>query len=192
MGWRSLGRVPVAVRARPGGLARLAGARRPADKWSEPTTAGTAAAAALADHDAVARLLAARPLPTRLTTARTPAYLAWRYGLADLHYRALLAGDRVEDGLLLFRVRRRGTALEATVCETVGLDGRTGEVAGLVAHLLRATGADYAIGTRHTLPVPAAAPLPGQGPVLTWREVRPTRPAARTDFDLTLGDIELF
>ena len=40
----------------------------------------------------------------------------------------------------------------------------------------RQSGADYAVGTRHTLPVPAGIPLPRQGPVLTWRELRPQPP----------------
>jgi GNAT superfamily N-acetyltransferase len=192
MGWRNLGRVPVAVRPRAGSLPRLAAARRPADKWSEPTDVGLPAPEALADHRAVARLLAARPLPDRLTTARTATYLTWRYGFGPMHYRALLIGDRIDEGVVLFRLRRRGPALEATVCETIGLDGRPRLIGRAVAELLDATGADYAIGTRRTLPHGAALPLPRQGPVLTWRDVQPAPPAALDDFHLTLGDIELF
>jgi hypothetical protein len=191
MGWRGLGRVPVAVRTGPTAAIRLLGARQPAEKWSQPTDVGVSAAEMLDDTEGVARLLAARPLTDRLSTTRNPAYLRWRYGLDVLHYRALPAGDRVEDGLVLFRLRRRGPALEATICETIGLHGRR-RIARLVAQVLRQTGADYAIGTRHTLPVPAGLPVPRQGPELTWREVRPGPPARLGDFDLTLGDIELF
>lgn len=192
MGWRSLGRVPLAVRAAPTAVPRIVAARRPADKWSEPTDVGEPAPTMLADHDAVARLLAARPLIHRLTTTASPELLAWRYGLAPLHYRALPAGDRVEDGIVLFRLRRRGPALEATVCETLGLEGRARHTGTLIARLLRETGADYAVGSRRTLPLPAGVPLPRQGPVLTWRELAPMRPARLSDFALTLADIELF
>jgi hypothetical protein len=58
--------------------------------------------------------------------------------------------------------------------------------------MLRACGADYAIATRSSVPPPAAIPLPGQGPLMTWREVRPIAPMTLADFDLALGDIELF
>jgi hypothetical protein len=61
-----------------------------------------------------------------------------------------------------------------------------------VRSLLRATGADYAIATRATLPPPAALPLPRQGPILTWREVTATEPAELGDFSLSLSDLELF
>ena len=40
MGWRTLGRVPLAVRAGSGAVPRLLAARRPADKWSEPLDVG--------------------------------------------------------------------------------------------------------------------------------------------------------
>jgi hypothetical protein len=192
MGWRTLGRVPLAVRAGPGALPRLLAARRPAAKWSEPTDVGEPAATFLADHDAVARLLAARPISPGLTTTISPELLAWRYGLDPLHYRALPAGDRVEDGVVLFRLRRRGPALEATICQQIGLDGQPGRLRALLGRLLRASGADYAVGTRRTLPLPAGVPLPRQGPLLTWRELRPRPPARLADFDLTLADIELF
>jgi hypothetical protein len=35
-------------------------------------------------------------------------------------------------------------------------------------------------------------PLPGQGPILTWRHVTETVAPALEDWSLTLGDIELF
>ncbi len=60
-----------------------------------------------------------------ITTPRDPAYLRWRYGAAPLlDYRAVAsgAGDDV-DGLAIFRVRPRGSLIEATVAETLVLDG---------------------------------------------------------------------
>jgi GNAT superfamily N-acetyltransferase len=192
MGWRPLGRVAVAVRPRGAtGAAAAATARTPATKWSEPCLFGTAAPAFFADREATARLLAARSPSGRIETDRTPAHLAWRYAFAPLHYRCLPTGDRVEDGALVFRVRRRGEALEATICENLTALGPR-RLARLLDHLLERTGADYAIGTRHDLPGVSALPLPRQGPLLTWRDLGPARPPRRGDFALSLGDIELF
>ena len=137
MGWQLVERLPVAATVRsPGSLVRLARARTPADKWSAPSSAGVPVAEVLADAGAVEALLAAaRPDPAhdqRLRTARTPEFLAWRYGFAPLHYRAVVAPGGVADGVVVFRVRRRGAALEAAVCEQivpVG-DDRTAPCAG--------------------------------------------------------------
>jgi hypothetical protein len=193
MGWRQLGRVPVAVRPHGlGGVRRMLGARQAAEKWSTPTEVGEAAPAVFADHAATERLLAAIPPSARLATERSPAHLAWRYRLPALHYRCLPVGDRIEDGLVVFRLRDRGSALEATICEVLLPAATARRRAGLVRAVLAATGADYAIGTRASLPAPAAVPLPRQGPILTWREVGAVRPARLADFQLALGDVELF
>jgi hypothetical protein len=62
-----------------------------------------------------------------------------------------------------------------------------------VGGVLGATGADYVVGvagpsTRgaHLLPVP------GQGPVLTWRAVCDEHPRPIADWHLVAGDVELF
>ena len=62
-------------------------------------------------------LLAAIGPPDRLRTARTPAFLRWRYGLAALGYRAIAVDDDPAAGLAIFRVRRRGAATEAGVSD---------------------------------------------------------------------------
>ena len=118
MGWQLVERLPVAATPRsPLSLVRLARARTPADKWSAPTDAGVPVADVLADAAGVEALLAAsRPDDGRLRTRRTPDYLAWRYGFPPLHYRAVVAPGGVKEGLVVFRLRRRGAALEAAVC----------------------------------------------------------------------------
>jgi GNAT superfamily N-acetyltransferase len=194
MGWRLVERLPVAATPRsPLSLARLARARTPADKWSASTDAGTPVAELLADEDGVAALLdAARPGDDRLRTERTPAYLAWRYGFPPLHYRAVVAPGGVRDGLVIFRLRRRGAALEAAVCEQVVPvgDDRTGP--RLVRELLRATRADHAVQIGQARPARGLLPVPGQGPTLVWRDVCETTMPEAAEWRLGLGDIELF
>jgi GNAT superfamily N-acetyltransferase len=193
MGWHQLGRVPIAVHPRsPRDLMGMIRARKPASKWSEPTTVGVDASEFFADGEAVARLLSVQPLRAGMTTLRSPEFLQWRYGLDALHYRCLPVGDRVEDGAIVFRVRTRGTALEVTVCDALVPSPHRSLIHRMLRELTTRTGATYAIGTPASCPFPAAVPVPGQGPLLTWRELRDQPSPTLADFDLTLGDIELF
>ena len=108
MGWQVVGRVPIAVR--PSSLVslhRIAGARTSAGKWSQPSTAGTAAIDALADDAAVTALLDSQARPAGLATDRTVDHLRWRYRFGPLHYRAIVAPDGPAAGLAVFRVRDR-------------------------------------------------------------------------------------
>jgi GNAT superfamily N-acetyltransferase len=191
MGWQQVTRLPVAATLRsPLSLARIARARTPADKWSEPTTAGVPVADVVSD---VAGLLeASRPAGGRLHTERTPAYLAWRYGFPALRYRAMVTPGGPTDGFVVFRLRRRGPALEAALCETVVPDGDERLAARLVRQVLRETGADHAVEIGRPRPTRGVLPVPGQGPVLTWREVTDAAMPPADAWALGLGDIELF
>lgn len=175
MGWQVVGRLPVAVRPRDlRTLPRLLRSRTAADKWSTPTTVG----------EPVGTITVA-PSPTTskaLHTNRTTTYLRWRYGFAPLAYRVLTRTD-ADSGAVVFRLRRRGPALEAAVCDELAPSP------ALVAEMLGATQADYAIrvgtGTARMLR------LPGLGPILTCRPL--AMPALeRERWDLHLGDVELF
>jgi GNAT superfamily N-acetyltransferase len=74
MGWREVGRVPVAVRLRaPASAGRVARARVPADKWSASCSAGQPAPEVLSDHTAIGTLLASRAPTSGMTTRRTCA-----------------------------------------------------------------------------------------------------------------------
>jgi hypothetical protein len=186
-----LERVPITVRPRTlVATVKLAGARVPADKWSLPTTVGESAAEVFTDHHATDALLAALP-SSGLATRRTGAFLAWRYGFAELHYRVLLATDRLGGGGLVFRLRRRGSAIEAAIVdELVPVDAARG-VDALARRLPRLAGADYAVRVRGR-PWRGFVPLPKVGPTLTVRPVtRSEIPPAR-DWRLSLGDVELF
>jgi len=170
---------------------RLVGARRAADKWSLLTGAGVPARDAFADTDSVARLLAGLDHAEGLRTRVSAEYLRWRYGFPALRYRIVTAGPALEDGAAVFRFRRRGTAVEAVICDLLvpGDDRRLG--GELCRRVLEVAGADYAL----CLGRPRARgflPLPGQGPMLTWRAVRHTQRPSLHDWDLSLGDVELF
>lgn len=188
MGWRPVGRLPVAFRPRSlGTLPALVRARAAADLWSQPTAAGEPAVDVLTEPG-VAELLRSQPPVHGLRTRRTPASMRWRYGFGPLHYRVLLAGRTVEDGVVVFRLRRRGAATEAAVADVLLPPGRSAR--GLVARVLRAAKADYAVALR---PAPAGMlALPSPGPLLVWRAVGAQDMPALPLWHLTLGDVELF
>lgn len=189
MGWSVVRRLPVGVLpSGPGSAVSMITSRMPAALWSEATTAGMDAAEALADRGTAEALL--RHSPDRgFRTNRTPEYLAWRTSFGPLRYRVLLASpsDPAEGGIV-FRLRRRGGAVEAAVVEQLVPDWRAG--ASLVRRMLKESGADYALGLR-TGPAAGLLPLPGQGPLLTTRPLAGSPPSPE-QWALTLGDVELF
>ena len=186
MGWQEAGRVPVSVRPRSvQSLGRMARSRVPSELWSTPTDAGVPASSALAEPG-LGELLTRLP-SSDFGTHRTADYLRWRFGLPALHYRALPIADDIADGLVLFRLRKRGSTVEAAVCDVLvpkGVPRRFGR------ELLRATRADYAIGTGRQR---GFLPLPRQGPLLTFRSVGDGAQTQAFDPDgMSLGDVELF
>lgn len=192
MGWVALGRAPVALRLRsPLAARRIASARTGAQKWSEPTDVGLDAASIFSDTDLTARLLDAAAPSERIATDLTAAFLAWRYSFGPLRYRVVPLGDRIEDGLVIFRVRRRGDATEATICDVIAPPGARPSAA--IGWILRSTGADFALIAPRGAAISAGAiPVERLGPVLTWRTLAdPTVPTLH-DLGLVLGDVELF
>jgi GNAT superfamily N-acetyltransferase len=182
MGWTELGRPTVGVLPRgPRAALRMARSRQAAEKWSEPTTVGQPAGDVLCGGGLRA-VLAALPEPPGWATPRTAEYLRWRYGFEPLHYRAL----EVQGGLAIFRVRRRGPSREVALCEWLapGPDRRA------LRRLVDAAG-DYLVacglGLSHGL-----VPLPGLGPVVTWRPLARSGVVGLGELDLGLGDLELF
>jgi predicted N-acetyltransferase YhbS len=195
MGWRPVRRLPVLARPRSvGALVRLVRARTAADKWSLATTAGAPASAALADRAAVEALLATLPpLPHGgLQTHRSAAFLSWRYGFQLLHYRAVTAGADLAGGMVVFRLRRRGRAVEAVICEELVPAGDASITRRLLREVLRASGADHAVRLDVGRPRAGFLPVPGQGPILTWRGVCSSTMPPPAAWRLGLGDIELF
>jgi GNAT superfamily N-acetyltransferase len=187
MGWVELGRLPLCVRPRSvTGLVRMLRARRPAELWSEPHDGGApVATAAPATATATTGADGTAPSPLAYTTNRSPAYLSWRYGFEPLHY----ASTAVDGTTTYYRVHRRGPAREVVLCDAVGPAG-TADAA--LAATARQAGGDYAVALARGPLRRGFVPLPNQGPVLTWRAVCDDRPPSRRDFDLSLGDVELF
>lgn len=192
MGWSEVGRVPVGVRlGSVGSLRSVLGARTAASMWSEPVDLGERAADVLADTDAVERLLGACGSPAGIATDRSAAYLQWRYRFQPLRYRAVLVGHRVEDGVVVVRFRRRGSALEGAVCEVLVPGDRS--LRDVMASAAKASGADYLLRCTGVRGIrDGFVPAPQLGPILTWRPVRRPGVPRMAELDLALGDVELF
>lgn len=191
MGWSELGRVPISTRPRTAtSLIRMARSRAPAELWSKPCREFEDPNEVFADGHTVDDLLSSLRVSEVLATDRTAAHLRWRYGFGPLQYRAALATTDVGEGVVVFRLRRRGAALEAAVCEVLVPDGEPSRVRRLVGRILRRTGADYAVAVGGTLRA-GMLPLPAQGPVLTRRPLADPRTGSMDEFSLSLGDVEL-
>lgn len=191
LGWVDVGRPAVAVRPRsPRALVNMFRARTAADKWSEPSTVGRAADEAFADPD-LHELLTSQPSAPGLATHRSAEFLAWRHRLPALHYR-VFAPDGVADGLVAFRLRRRGRAIEGSISTVLAPGGDTARVRQLLRSLGRAVPADYLLRTGSPDLASRFLPLPGQGPRLTVRELASKPPTDINAWSFELGDLELF
>lgn len=192
LGWQPAGRVPLlACLGALSALPRVVRARTPADLWSLPTTVGVPAADALADRTGVASLVESQPRSAAMRTRRTVEVLRWRYaGFPPLAYRAWWDDRGPAEGLALFRLRRRGPAVEATICDVLAPGGDRRREAALARGVLRTAGADYAVRSGASAGR-GFVPLPGQGPHLTWYGIVGEAPPPIRDWRLCLGDIEL-
>jgi GNAT superfamily N-acetyltransferase len=194
MGWREVGRLGVSARpASPMAMVRMARARVPADIWSVPTDRGRQAADVLAERG-IPELLRSIAGAPGLCTHYTQGYLRWRYAFGPLGYRAVTLGDDVREGVGVFRLRRRGPAVECVLCDVLVPAGNGGAHRALVRAVARQCGADYVIRlSRQPVDRAGFVRAPGQGPTLTWYPLAPATPGERLeDWALTLGDVELF
>jgi hypothetical protein len=184
--------VPIAARvASLRSLGRLRSARTAAQRWSQPIGVGEPAVESFRDHAAVDELLARAARPGKLATDRTAAFLHWRYGFEPLHYRALHLGDSLSDGVIICRARRRGEALEATVCDVIAPPGV--RLAAAFRRIARRVHADYLLATKASAgPSAGFLPAVGLGPILTWKPINRSPVPAMSDLGLVMGDIELF
>jgi hypothetical protein len=194
MGWITVGR--AAARVRPlsvRGAIVLARNRVPAAHWSESVAIGVPAAEVVAagDLDALVTALTPARSDERLRTRQSPTYLRWRYGVPLLHYRAVVAPSGLDDGVAFVRVRRRGDAREAVVASLLVPQRSRRRAAALVREVRRqARGhADYLLGVGD---LPGSVGVPTFGPVVAARSVSTAPPTSVADFDLTMGDVELF
>lgn len=193
MGWHVIERLPVQVRPLSiAGLTRILRARTAAGRWSEPSRAGDAAAEVLRERASIVQLLGTRVPSDRIRTRLSPEYLEWRYAGDLLTYRAIVAPNGLADGVAIFRVRQRGSAREAALCDVIAAGDDVGIARSLVKRVARAADADYLLNLRGSVPGRGRLPLPGQGPTLTWRPLATDQTEPPRDWSLGLGDIELF
>jgi hypothetical protein len=192
MGWQRVGKFPMAVRPVVKGVPRLVFARRAADLWSLTTSAGDDARSVLEDTAAVEELVASTdPVSGKVCTERTGAYLRWRYGGGPVAYRALLSGATIRNGVVFFRLRRRGPAIEAVIADVL-IPGGDGRVVGrLCRKALELSAADYGVGIGCVRP-PRWIRVPAGGPLLTCRALARHDPPPLGGWALSTGDIELF
>jgi GNAT superfamily N-acetyltransferase len=187
MGWQQVGKLPTAVRFRsPVAAAKAVKARVPAEKWSLSCSAGTDAAEILSDDGEVAALVAALP-DDRIRTDLDIGFLRWRYGYEPLHYR----GARDSGGIGLFRLRRRGPVIECVVGHLLAPNDHVRR--RLLTRIAHVSGADQVIQiTDRPHRRGGYFPLPGGGPILTWRALADRQMPPLGRWDLTMGDVELF
>lgn len=200
MGWRELGRPSVGVLPRARSALTILRARTPAERWSEPNQVGVPAPDALAEWSR--RMTSsgrhrAAPDRSRWRTDATSDFLRWRYCLPSLHYRAIPTAGGLDVGLAVFRVRRRGPAIEATVVDVLGATSgapvHPADRRRALRRILRDTGADYLLVAtdRRIDPTPLVA-VPGLGPLVTIRPLAGPPPASPAEMSFALGDLELF
>jgi GNAT superfamily N-acetyltransferase len=193
MGWHIVGRPAVSVM--PTGLHslwQLAGARTAASRNPVEMRVGEAPEAVFGDVDAVARLFARVPSHIGLATMRTPEYLRWRYGFAPLRYRVMLHTSTPDDGLAVFHLRRRGRAIEATVCDVMTPASTPGVEHQLMKKIAELTQADYLLRIDRRKMMRGFLPVPRNGPVLTFRSIDGRKAPTLDDLSLSMGDVELF
>lgn len=196
MGWRELGRVPLAMRPLGiRGLMRMSSARTAAGKWSDLASAGLTAREAFDPDrsDVPSSLSEPRSADGSLSTERSAEFLAWRYGFAPLGYRIFVPDASPEQGFVAYRLRRRGSAVEVTVCDVFAPGDERGRERELMAAFIDSVGGDYLamLDTRVRNPA-GALRMSRLGPVMTWRALADSRVPALSDFDLSFGDVELF
>jgi GNAT superfamily N-acetyltransferase len=203
MGWSSVTRIPLWVR--PLGLP---GALRMALSGGAPTAPLISSLepidAVLRDPRLPAFLSDVAPVDDRYHTARTLAYLRWRYRDIPGHtYRAAFDMSGDAGALLIARGRTRGRLREVTISELLVTPSERGiQLArNLLSNLARSADADYiaacsAAGTaeRRALGRARFVPAPRVGPHFTARRLAPEGPDPLqwSSWRCSIGDLEIF
>jgi GNAT superfamily N-acetyltransferase len=192
MGWQELGRLPVAVRPNRWRFPlTVVTARRAASRDAVPASVGRPAEVTFADRDALEALLASVPVRLGLATDRTPELYAWRYGNPNLGYRVVDTGS-LADGCAVFRLRRRGRAVEAVVCDVLAPRADVQRTRELVDAVAEERAADYLIRLGcDGVAARGFIPVPRMGPVFTCRPLDASAPPPLTEWRLSMGDVEL-
>ena len=186
LGWREVGRPGTAARpARVRDARILARSRVPADHWSMPIAVGAEIGPWLDAHGPWPAPAHVSSTDRTLRTATDERFARWRYGLAGLHYRVV--GDA--DAAIVVRLRRRGLARELVIAQQLGDPDHADR---LVIDTLRQVGATHALRLGDPNLRRGFVPIPDAGPLLTWRAVCDHGPPPLPNWQLSLGDLELF
>ena len=193
MGWELVGRVPVGVRPRRLlSLPAMAASRVPAERWGIPTEAGVAPAEYFADAARVDDVVAARTGEARWATPLSADYLRWRTSFEPLACRVEPLGAQLEDGFVVFRLRRRGALRQLSILHLVETTS-SAPLRKAIGQLIQATRADVALATEGRAGRAAGmVPFPRIGPRLTWRNLADPDTPDIGQLALPLGTIELF
>jgi L-malate glycosyltransferase len=183
MGWHEVGKVPVAIRmAGPKAAVTVVRSRVASSHWPLDMGIGIPIGVVLDQID----VQPASTDPRALVTNRSSAFAQWRYGADFLGYRVVGAPHA---GLVV-RVRPRGKAQELVVLDSLGIgrqeaDGRAGKVVkqSRSTHALRVGQPNLRSGF---------VGYPGGGPTLTWRSVNAEAMPPLGNWELVMGDVELF
>jgi len=193
MGWHVAGRLPVRVMlTSPRSLWQLAGARTSASRDVLQCSVGERPEDVFAETSAVARLLNRLPVHHKVATTLTPQYLRWRYGLASLNYRVVMHSSSAEDGLAVFHLRRRGRAVEGTICDVLVPVEAAGAEARLMTKIASLTDVDYLLRIDRRRVLRGFVPIPRIGPVLAFRSINGDTTPRMDELSLSMGDVELF
>jgi GNAT superfamily N-acetyltransferase len=153
------------------------------------------------------RFLETLPLSAdRFSTPRNSDYLRWRYvEIPGLEYRAVWHLDGKDGAVVIFRIKSEHGLRELRLCEVlVGTSVKSGRMGrDLLRSVVRETEAHFAsamavTGTpeQRVLLRTGFFPAPRVGPVMTVRLLNGVKnglnPLHRTDWRLSIGDLELF
>lgn len=206
LGWTYVGRTTVMLRPlRPFRMARALLTRRRGTPHDEggPDRMRPAQDLLSAEHalgDLLARDDAA--LASGIRTARSVAFLKWRYGMApSLRYGAHWLDSGELRAAVIYRLTYRRGLLELMICELFLDDPRAGRQ--VVRELLGEVRADYAVAHcawasphRRVFLAAGFVPVPRQGPHFTVRPLGPIdggcNPGSAASWRLSLGDLEVF
>ncbi len=187
MGWQVVGKLPTAVRfAGPLSAAKVVRSRVASDLWSLPLTVGEPVDEWL-QRSGFQPVVAHHPAAVRdVVTNVSSQFLRWRYGLPLLAYRAVAVGD----GAVIVRARQRGKAQELVMLGRLNVPERDADRA--MAAVLPSTGSDHCLRLGDADLRAGFVPLPGGGPVLTWRALNQESMPPQANWRLGMGDVELF
>jgi hypothetical protein len=95
-----------------------------------------------------------------------------------------------DDGALVVRGRQRGAARELVVADAVGFTGARAD--SEAAEALSASGFDHVLRCGGPDAKHGFVPLPGGGPILTFRSLNLAAKPPLPNWRLSMGDVELF